>query len=74
MADANGIICLDSGDDCFVLLEELIGTNQNLAAENKKASKNQAEILQQTEQTLHDKESVPHGGWHRSNPQHRSGN
>ena len=79
MADANGSIRPDSAEDCLVLLEELIRANRNLAADNEKlwqdhekASKNQAEILQRSEQRLHDRENVPRGGQHRSNPRRRS--
>ena len=79
MADANGSIRPDSAEDCLVLLEELIRANRNLAADNEKlwqdhekASKNQAEILQRIEQRLHDRENVPRGGRHCSNPQRRS--
>ena len=68
----------DSTEDCLVLLEELIRANRNLAAENEKlrqdhekASKNQAEILQRIEQRLHDREYVPPGGRHRSNPRRK---
>ena len=58
MADANGSTRSDSAEDCLVLLEELI--------------KNQAEILQRIEERLHDREYVPRGGRHRSNPRRRS--
>ncbi|XP_015764349.1 PREDICTED: uncharacterized protein LOC107343295 [Acropora digitifera] len=78
MADANGSTRSDSAEDCLVLLEELIRSNRNLAAENEKlrqdhekASKNQAEILQRIEERLHDREYVPRGGRHRSSPRRR---
>ena len=66
MEDVNGIIRPDSAEDCLVLLEELIRTNRNLAAENEKlrqehekTSKNQAEALQRIEQRLNERETIP---------------
>ena len=68
MADANGSTRSDSAEDYLVLLAELIRSNQNVAGNHEKASKNQVEILQRIEERLCDREYVPHGGWHRCNP------
>ena len=43
-----------------------------LRQDHEKASENQAEILQRIEERLHDREYVPRGGRHRSNPRRRS--
>ena len=61
MADVNESTRSDSAEDYLVLLEELIRSNQNVAARSR-------ESLQRIEERLRDKEYVPHGGRHRCNP------
>ena len=68
MADANGSTGSDSAEDCLVLLEELMRQKTRSCSKIKK----KPAILQRIEERLHDREYVPRGGRHRSNPRRRS--